>query len=134
MNQKLSSFLYHFLDCTVWASTKKRNWRYLWCNDYCRRKWTWRHKFKSWMRLFAFHILIIPLGKIWIQLLSLQLWRQRVTCEWGKKKKQKGLIRQQHTDYEPIKPKLLVPQSFWIYLGFCQHLHASYFCGDVEYS
>ena len=39
-----------------------------------RRKWTWRHDFKSWTRLIAFHIALIPLGKIWIQLFSLHLW------------------------------------------------------------
>ena len=38
---------------------------------YRRRKWTRRHEFKSWPRLIAFHIL---LGKVWIQLFSLQLW------------------------------------------------------------
>ena len=32
------------------------------------------HKFKSWTRLIAFHIALIPLGKVWIQLFSLQLW------------------------------------------------------------
>ena len=45
-----------------------------WCNGYRRRKWTRRHKFKSWTRLIAFHIALIPLGKVWIQLFSLQLW------------------------------------------------------------
>ena len=30
------------------------------------------HKFKSWTRLIAFHIALIPLGKVWIQLFSLQ--------------------------------------------------------------
>ena len=39
-----------------------------------RRKWTRRHEFKSWTRLIAFHIALIPLGKVWIQLFSLQLW------------------------------------------------------------
>ena len=38
-----------------------------WCNGYCRRKWTRRHEFKSWMRLIAFHIALIRLGKVWIQ-------------------------------------------------------------------
>ena len=47
-------------------------WRYSWC--YNRRKWTWRHAFKTWTRLIAFHIALIPLGKVWIQLFSLQLW------------------------------------------------------------
>ena len=45
-----------------------------WCNDYRHRKWTRRHKFKSWMRLITFPIALIPLGKVWIQLFSLQLW------------------------------------------------------------
>ena len=45
-----------------------------WCNCYRRRKWTRWHEFKSWTRLIAFHIALIPLGKVWIQLFSLQLW------------------------------------------------------------
>ena len=49
-------------------------WRCPWCNGYRRRNWTWRHEFKSWTRLIAFHIALIPLGKVWIQLFSLQLW------------------------------------------------------------
>ena len=45
-----------------------------WCNCYRRCKWTRRHEFKSWTRLIAFHIALIPLGKVWIQLFSLRLW------------------------------------------------------------
>ena len=45
-----------------------------WYNGYRRRKLTRRHEFKSWTRLIAFHIALIPLGKVWIQLFSLQLW------------------------------------------------------------
>ena len=45
-----------------------------WCNGYRRRKWTRRHEFKSSKRLIAFHIALIPLRKVWIQLFSLQLW------------------------------------------------------------
>ena len=45
-----------------------------WCSRYRRRKWRRRHEFKSWTRLIAFHIALIPLGKVWIQLFSLQLW------------------------------------------------------------
>ena len=44
-----------------------------WCNGYRCRKWI-QHEFKSWTRLNVFHIALIPLGKVWIQLLSLQLW------------------------------------------------------------
>ena len=45
-----------------------------WCNCYRRRKRTRRHEFKSWTKLIAFHIALIPLGKVWFQLFSLQLW------------------------------------------------------------
>ena len=45
-----------------------------WCNGYHCRKWTRQHEFKSWTRLIAFHIALIPLGKVWIQLFSLQVW------------------------------------------------------------
>ena len=45
-----------------------------WCIGYRRRKCTRRHEFKSWTRLIAFHIALIPLGKVGIQLFSLQLW------------------------------------------------------------
>ena len=55
---------------------RKISWRYPhgimvkarcpWCNGYRRRKWTQRHGFKSWMRPIAFHIALIPLGKVWI--------------------------------------------------------------------
>ena len=49
-------------------------WRCPSCNGYRRRKWTRRHEFKSWTWLTAFHIALIPLRKVWIQLFSLQLW------------------------------------------------------------
>ena len=45
-----------------------------WCNGSLRMKWTQRYEFKSWTRVIAFHIALIPLGKVWIQLFSLQLW------------------------------------------------------------
>ena len=35
-----------------------------WCKGYRRRKCTRRHEFKSWTRLVAFHIALIPLGKV----------------------------------------------------------------------
>ena len=37
---------------------------YPWCNGYRLRKWTRRHEFKSLTRLIAFHIALIPLGKV----------------------------------------------------------------------
>ena len=55
-----------------WSISYK--YRCLLCNGYRRRKWTRRHEFKSWTRLFALHIPLMPLVKVWIQLFSLQLW------------------------------------------------------------
>ena len=66
-------------DCEIVLTDKKMEkmftrWRCPWCNGYRCRIWTRRHEFKSWTRLIAFHIALIPLGKVWIQLFSLQLW------------------------------------------------------------
>ena len=59
---------------TYHPSPKLWKWRCPWCSRYRRRKWTRRHESKSWTWLIAFHIALIPLGKVWIQLFSLQLW------------------------------------------------------------
>ena len=59
---------------TMSRLTIKLLWGCLWCNCYRRRKWTRRHEFKSWTRLIAFLMALIPLGKVWIQSFSLQLW------------------------------------------------------------
>ena len=48
-----------------------KKWKCPWCNGCHRKKWIRRYEFKSWTRLIAFHIALIPLG---IQLFSLQLW------------------------------------------------------------
>ena len=58
---------------TLALDSLRSQWVWLWCNGY-RMNWTRRHEFKSWTRLIAFHIALIPLGKVWIQLFSLQLW------------------------------------------------------------
>ena len=50
------------------------SFRISWCNGYRHRIWTRRYEFYSWTRLIAFHIALIPLGKVWIQLFALQLW------------------------------------------------------------
>ena len=61
-------------DSTRMCGFEEISRRCLWCNCYRRRKWTRRYEFKSWTKLIAFHIALIPLGKVWIQLFSLQLW------------------------------------------------------------
>ena len=35
------------------------NMEHPWCNGYHYSKWTWQPEFKSWIRLFAFHIALI---------------------------------------------------------------------------
>ena len=66
----------------TWEQRQWRGWRCSqWCNAYCRQKWTRRHEFKSWTKLIAFHIALIPLGKVWIQLFSLHLWVNR-RADW----------------------------------------------------
>ena len=69
----------HKLNICFFNMRQLVNVRYLvrkcpWCYGYRRWKWTRRHEFKSWTRLIAFHTALIPLGKVWIQLFSLQVW------------------------------------------------------------
>ena len=45
-----------------------------WFNSYRRWKWIRRHEFKSWTRLVAFHMALIALGMLSIQLFSLEQW------------------------------------------------------------
>ena len=45
-----------------------------WCDSYCRKKWTQRTAIKPRMRLIVFHMALVPLRNVWIQLFSLQLW------------------------------------------------------------
>ena len=66
------------------------------CNGYRRREWTWRHKFKSWTRLIAFHIALIPLGKVWIQSFSRQLWVNSRT-DWVLQPWWRNLSRRRNT-------------------------------------
>ena len=50
-------------------------WRHSWHNGCCCcKKWSQGPEFKSWTRMFPFHIALTPLGKVWIQLFSSQLW------------------------------------------------------------
>ena len=72
--------LLHIHSCTgIQKATKLGGimrywWRCPWCNGYRHRIWTRQYEFNSWTRLIAFHIALIPLGKVWIQLFALQLW------------------------------------------------------------
>ena len=67
------SKVHNFENSLFFVDYYKVYWRCPWCNGYRRRKWTRWHEFKSWTRLIAFHIALIPLGKVWIQLFSPQL-------------------------------------------------------------
>ena len=54
--------LRHVNSC--WVISCPSQCRCPWCNGYRRRKWTRRLEFKYWTRLIAFHIALIPLGKV----------------------------------------------------------------------
>ena len=54
---------YNNLTCLIFL------WRHAYCN--CCRKWSWWPEFKSWMRLFVFHSVLILLRKAWIHLFFL---------------------------------------------------------------
>ena len=42
-------------------------WWWWWCcNGNAQKKWTRRHKFKSWTRLLAYHVVLMSLGKVCI--------------------------------------------------------------------
>ena len=78
-----------------------------WCKGYRHRKWTRRHEFKSWTRLIAFHIALIPFGKVWIQLISFQLWvNSRADCvlqAWWD-----NPSRRRKTELKPVKLRLKI--------------------------
>ena len=78
-------------------------WRCPWRNGYRRRKWTRCHEFKSWTRLIAFHIALIPLGKVWIQLFSLQLWVNRHTRFFSLGE---ATRRKKNSEFKPVKLRL----------------------------
>ena len=63
-------YVLHFLEQILICAAYTR--RCLWCNGNHCGKWTLRSKIDTWMRLFAFHIVLILLGKVWIHLFSIQ--------------------------------------------------------------
>ena len=72
-----------------------RMWRCPWSNGYRRRKWTRRHELKSWTRLTASHI---ALGKVWLQLFSVELWMNRrvdwvLQPWWGNQSRRKKPVK-----------------------------------------
>ena len=90
-------------------------WRCLWCNVCAHRKWTWLPKFKSWTRLFVFRIMLVPLGKLWIQLFSFHLWVNN-RADW---------VLQPWFSYQSIRTKTLnsnhlkIPLKNWPCVTSC---------------
>ena len=83
-------------------------WRHPWCNGYRRKKWTRWHEFKSWTRLIAFHKALISLGKVWIQLFSLQLWVNSWT-EWVLSALVRQLVwEKENSEFKPVKLRLKI--------------------------
>ena len=57
-----------------WLVSWLRSWKRSSCHSYRRHKGIQQPELKSWAILFEFYITPIPLGKIWIELFSLQMW------------------------------------------------------------
>ena len=69
--------IFLFSDC-CWSLLASNKWQfkiykiylpyyiYIYIYIYINRKWTQWFEFKSWTRLFAFHILLLLLGMVWI--------------------------------------------------------------------
>ena len=85
--------------------------RYPRWNGYRRRRWTRRHELKSWTRLIAFHIALIPLGKVWIRLFSLQLWVNS-RADWLLQPWQSNLSRRRIQCISQIESF----QNYWCYI------------------
>ena len=49
-------------------------YRSIWYNNYIHGRWTQPNEFKSWMRVFAFHFVLMHLKKAWIHLFFSELW------------------------------------------------------------
>ena len=47
----------------------------LWRIGYCQKKWTQKHEFKFWTKLFMFDIALISMGEAWINLFFFLLLR-----------------------------------------------------------
>ena len=77
------------------------------CNGYYHRRWTWWHKFKSWTRLIAFHIALMPLGKVWIQLFSLQLWINS-RADWVLQFGEATGLGEGKSEFKPVKLRLKI--------------------------
>ena len=78
IQKSLETYRMHLINIYIYIYI----WKHLWCNGYNCWKRIWCiQTFESWMKLFAFYIVLTPLGKVYIQLLSLQLWvNSRAGC------------------------------------------------------
>ena len=71
--------------------------RHLQHNSYYHRKWTQQPKFKSYMNLFARHIVQTSLGKVWIWIVSLQLWENSRALVW------QLVLQKENFEFIPVK-------------------------------
>ena len=67
----------------------------------CCNVWTQWHEFKTRTRLFAFHIALIPLRKVWIQLVYLQLWVNSC-ADWALQPFYGNQSGRRKTDFKPV--------------------------------
>ena len=76
-------------------STLQRSWS----NGYGRSKWTRWSELKSQTRLFEFHIVLVLLGKVWVQLFFLRLWINS-RAGWAL---QQPVKKKENFDFKPVK-------------------------------
>ena len=71
-------------------------------------RWIRRPKFKTWMRLITFHIVLIHLKKVWIQLFSLQLWINSKTDWIFEILVRQPVLEKENTEFKTVKFRLRI--------------------------
>ena len=66
--------MHHIFRCEIKRSTYTWLLTYIWNNGYRCSKWSRWPEFYTWTWLFAYHIVLTSLGKLWIQQFSLWLY------------------------------------------------------------
>ena len=109
---------------------------------YRRKRWTRRPKFKSSTRIFALHVALIALGKVWIQQFSSQPWVDRTdwafeSCSGNQSNRKKSLVAWLvgwlvlwHINH----CRLIYANSYiyWIYM-ICKHISLITFSDKPEF-
>ena len=80
-------------------------WKCSCCDGYRRTKWIWRAEFKSWTRLFGFHIEPILSGKVCLQQFFLKLWGNS-RADWALQPWYATYSKRRKTKSKPVRLQL----------------------------